>query len=180
MSRIFILALALFSAPVLADVIDAGTEVVVMDPQPIVGALDADPTISMIAATAKAIHGAVKNKEWGRLVFLIITALVVLTRKFLAPRVEFFRGKLGAPLLAFLWAGAGALATAWPAGEALTMDDMWLTLQAGIMAAGGWSLLKNGLEHFYPKDPAQTNWATVIASIIGALTKPVEAPKPVA
>lgn len=120
---------------------------------------------------AKAIYTAVKTKDWGNLIFLIVTVLVVITRKFIAPKVPFFNGKLGAPLLAFLWAAAGAVATTWTAGERFEVGDIWLVLQAGIIAAGGWSLLKAFLENFFPKEAGQENWATVIAGWIGSKPK---------
>lgn len=186
------------------SVADAGAAVVAMPAVAIVGVTDAGITIEVstpvvtvtqpepnidikfVVDSAKAIHDAVKNKAWGRLIFLIITVLVIFCRKVLAPKIAFFRGKFGAPLLAFFWAGAGALGTTWPAGTKLDAQDLFMALEAGVLAAGGWSLLKNTLEHFYPKD-GTTNWATVIATVVGALApapadapKPPEAPKPVA
>jgi len=184
-----VLALAVFisAVPVFADdagmVADAGSVVVVESGTPVVSPLKTtvDPAagtdLGWFVIAAKEIKSTVVNKDWGRMVFLIITALVVFCRKVLAPKIPFFSGKLGAPILAFFWAGAAALGTTWPAGEKLQMSDLWLALQAGIMAAGGWSLLKNTLEHFYPKTEGQKNWATVVAGWVGALQPLLEKPK---
>lgn len=180
----------LVAAPSFAEAIDAGTvEVLDLDaglavvdagvvqlvdggvvvvPPPSVNLPGDDVNMQWMVDAAKAIYQAVKTKDWGNLIFLIVTVLVVITRKFIAPKVPFFNGKLGAPLLAFLWAAAGAVATTWTAGERFEVGDIWLVLQAGIIAAGGWSLVKNFLEYFYPKEAGQENWATVIAGWIGA------------
>ena len=127
--------------------------------------------------TAKAIVTAVKTKAWGHLIFLVITVLVIFTRKFLAPKVAFFRGKFGPPLLAFLWAGAGALATTWAAGTKFNPASLWTVFIAGITAAGGWSLLKAVLEHFSPKEEGKTNWATTLLDFFSP-KPPAQTPVP--
>ena len=183
MKRFALLSLLVVCAPVRAeysgelsdnDGFDAGSTVLAPVPVPVPeappvvsappvvppAAPDAPVDAGFIFETAAAIRKAVEAKEWGRLIFLVITVLVIFTRKFLAPRVAFFRGKFGPPLLAFLWAAAGGLATSWPAGQKPSFADVFLALQAGIMAAGGWSLLKAVLEALSPKEPGQTNWAS--------------------
>jgi hypothetical protein len=195
MIRAFTLAVFLSATPVLADdagvadagmVSDAGAVVpdvpgsVVIETGPTVinpNLPNNDLTVSYLTETAKAIHEAVKNKEWGRMLFLIITLIVLIMRKVVIPRVKALQAKIVPLILTFFWSGFGMLATTWGAGEKLTAGDVWMALQAGIMAAGGWSILKSLLEHFVPKEEGKKNWATVLLDLIGA-TKPKEDPAP--
>lgn len=157
-------------------VVDVGPPVI--NPAPKSSLPDNDLSIAFLSETAKQIHEAVKNKDWGRMLFLIITVLVVVMRKLLIPRIKALQAKIVPLILTFFWSGFGMLATTWGAGEKLTMGDVWMALQAGIMAAGGWSILKSILEHFAPKEEGKKNWATVLLDFIGA-SKPAEpAPTP--
>jgi hypothetical protein len=176
MIRAFTLAVFLSATPVLADdagVADAG---MVSDAGAVVPDVPGS-VVSYLTETAKAIHEAVKNKEWGRMLFLIITLIVLIMRKVVIPRVKALQAKIVPLILTFFWSGFGMLATTWGAGEKLTAGDVWMALQAGIMAAGGWSILKSLLEHFVPKEEGKKNWATVLLDLIGA-TKPKEDPAP--
>lgn len=195
MIRVLVLAVFLTAIPVLANdagaqdsgasnvlptdegvMIDTGSPVVA--PLPKGGGLpDHDPTLAFFTDMAKQIHQAVKEKDWGRMLFLIITVLVVVMRKLLMPRIKALQHKLVPLLLTFLWSGFAMLATTWGAGEKLVAGDVWMALQAGIMAAGGWSILKSVLENFVPKEEGKKNWATVLLELIGAL-KPKEEPAP--
>ena len=153
------LLLVLLSLPVLAQDVDAGevvdagspAAVVVAAPVPAVAppavqAPDSDPV-----AFVKAIHDVVMNKDWGKLVFFTITALVWAIRKFLGDKWAFLKTKLGGIILAFAVAFGGMLATTWPAGTKLTVQDVLTAIWGGFMAAGGWSTLKNLIEHFKAK-----------------------------
>lgn len=194
MVRVLALAVFLSAVPVLADdagVADSGVVVVpevpgavvvesgtpVIAPLPGGGLPDHDPTIAFFTESAKQIHEAVKNKDWGRMLFLIITLLVVVMRKLLMPRIKALQHKLVPLILTFFWSGFAMLATTWGAGEKLVAGDVWMALQAGIMAAGGWSILKSILENFVPKEEGKKNWATVLLDLIGAV-KPKEEPAP--
>lgn len=195
MIRAFILAAVLFAVPVIAQdagaVSDAGVMVAVtadagvrvaetgtpvVAPPP-TGLPDADVNLGWVTDMAKQIRQAVQEKAWGRMLFLIITALVVVMKKLVIPRVKFLQAKIVPLILTFLWAGFGMLATTWGAGEKLSAGDVYLALQAATMAAGGWSILKAVLEHFVPKEADKKNWATVLLDLLGA-GKAKEAPAP--
>lgn len=181
MVRSALLAVFLFATPVFAQdagsvVPDAGTTIAVVLadggvaaahpafvlPTPTVQAPDQNVDMNFISSTALGIKYAAQTGDWGNLVFLVITALVVITRKVLVPRFKWLQTQLAPTVLSFLWASAGALASVWPAGKHLTAGDVYLVLQAGIMAAGGFHLLEAVLKHFMPTDPTQRNWATVL------------------
>ena len=172
MIRTLTLSLFLIAVPALAEdaglVADAGAAVVAAPAaQPVVlptpaPVPDQNVDMNFITSTALGIKYAAQTGDWGHLVFLAITALVVITRKVLVPRVKALQNQLAPTILSFLWASAGALASVWPAGKHLTAGDIYLVLQAGIMAAGGFHLLEAVLKHFMPADPAQKNWATIV------------------
>lgn len=162
--RFLLLSVVLFSLTAKPDVpdasvaaVDAGVAAVTLPSAP-----PDEVSVNWFVDSVKAIRDAVVLKDWGKLIFLVITVLVVICRKFLAPKVPFFNSKLGAPLLTFAWASAAALAASWTLGTKLTSTDIWMVLQAGIVAAGGWTLFKNILEHF--EKPG--NWAETILNVV--------------
>lgn len=164
-----------------AGVMDAGAPVVVAPtsnpivlPPPTVALPDSDPSLGWAMVTAQEIKSAVTSKAWGQLIFLVITALVIVVRKVLAPKFTALQGKLTPTILAFLFAGAGALATTWTAGAKLTTMDLFLSLQAGIMGAGGFHIIEAVLKHFSPVDPTQKNWASTLDSWLISLEPVIE------
>lgn len=101
----------------------------------------------------RASHTLVLNKEWGKLVFFVVTLLVWLIRRYLGPRWPILTSGVAAIIQAFLLAFTGALATTWGAGITPTAADVFTALNIGFAAAGGWSILKALLE------AASTKWA---------------------
>lgn len=157
------------AAPVAA--VDAGMAAApaanpVVLPTPTVNAPDQAVDMNFVVTTALSIKQAATSGDWGHLVFLLITALVMVTRKVLAPRFKILQNQLTPTILSFAWAAAGALASVWPAGKHLTAVDVLLAVQAGLMGAGGFHIIEAVLKHFSPVDPTQKNWATMLNGLL--------------
>ena len=99
-------------------------------------------------AVAKLIFTAVTEKNWALLAAVLLSVGVWGARKLPVP---FFKTKLGGILLTLVGASTGALSTALVAGQPLTVGLAVKTISIGVMAAGGWSVFKNFLEHFEEK-----------------------------
>ena len=158
-----LLLLAALFLPLLATAQDAGVVAPV--------ALSLTPALpdSGILDTIKSLVVAAKSHAWGQLLFLAITVLVWVSRKFFEARVPALASPLAAVIKAFLLAFSGMLAAGWAAGTPLTMGVALGALQAGFAAAGGWSVLKFALELMAKK----WEWAKWLLGVV--LGKPAPA-----
>lgn len=121
----------------------------------------------------RACHQLVKEKDYGKLVFFIITFLVWVARIIAAKfKVKWLASGGAAIVMSFLWAGAAALATTWGAGDKLDMNDVLLALQYGFSAAGGWAIFSYLLDRAGKK----WAWAAWLHDVIVGKTKPEEKP----
>jgi hypothetical protein len=85
---------------------------------------------------------AALSGRWPLVAALVLVGLVWVGRKLLAPKVPFFATGAGGAVLNLLTSFSVALATALLPGTAFTWSLLWVALQASLVAAGGWSLLK--------------------------------------
>ena len=122
--------------------VDAGNAVAAL---PVV--LPATPSDGDVFGWATTIYNAVQTKQWGSMVFFVVTLATWLTRRYLGPKMPFISSKLGGALLTFFWAFAGMLTTVWTAKLTPTGADIWKAVSAAFIASGGWSLVTNLIEH---------------------------------
>lgn len=164
-----------------AGVLDAGMSaatdagVLLADPVAITGVPAAAPNLDGdFVGFLKAVHSAVLGKEWGKLVFFIVTLLVWASRKFLGAKWTWLASAPATIVKTFLLTFTGMLATTWGAGMVPTSADIFSAVQLGFGAAGGWSILKALLETAAKK----WDWAKWLHGIIVGVAKPapVEAP----
>lgn len=111
----------------------------------------------------KQVHSLVLGKEWGKLLFFVITLLVWVSRKFFSKKLPWLGSSMAAVIKSFLLAFSGMLATTWPAGGKPEAADVFTALQMGFAAAGGWSILKALLEAGSKKG---WGWVTWLHNII--------------
>lgn len=122
---------------------DAGEAVAAAEGAPTAKPPDID---SDFTGFLKAVHAAAMGKEWGKLLFFIITLLVWASRKFLGSKLPWLQSSVAAVVKTFLLAFSGALATTWGAGMKPTVADIFTAVNYGFAAAGGWSILKAMVE----------------------------------
>jgi len=130
---------AAFPPPV--EMVDAGVALAPLTPislPPTAPVLDpeADP-----ARVLTAIHDAVTSKEWGKLTFIIVTLLVYVLRKFLAPKAPVFATNGAAIVMAFFVTFSGMLTTTWGAGKTPSGMDILNAVLLAAAASGFWSWL---------------------------------------
>lgn len=102
---------------------------------------------------AKLIFGAVQTGNWKLVAALAVVALVWLARRVGGNYIPLLKTDRGGALLVLLLGVAGALATAFTAGATLTAQVLFHGITTGIMAAGGFNLMKKLL---WPTVPAPT------------------------
>lgn len=97
---------------------------------------------------AKLLWTTVQDKDWGKLIFLSVTAMVWALRKYLGPKVPFLNTEAGLVVLHFAVSFSGVLATSWPAGTKINAHALLMALYGGFIAAGGWHIIENLWSHF--------------------------------
>ena len=121
----------------------------------------------------KQVHSSVLGKEWGKLIFFVITFLVWVSRKFFSKRLPWLGSSMASVIKSFLLAFSGMLATTWPAGGRPEAADVFTAFQMGFAAAGGWSILKALLEAGTKKGWGWVAWLHDVIVGKKAAAKPV-------
>lgn len=89
-------------------------------------------------------------------------------------KMGFARSGLAAAGLVVISSLAGAISTALAAGATLSMGLVWTALQVAVMAAGGYSLIKQAADVIRPLvDAWRPSWyRSLILLVLGITTKP--------
>lgn len=133
------------------EMVDAG---VAIAPLPSISLPPTAPVLDPEADPARvltAIHDAVTLKEWGKLTFIIVTLLVYVLRKFLAPKAPILATDGAAIVMAFFVAFSGMLVTTWGAGKTPSGMDILNAVLLAAAASGLWSWLKKAVFPFIQK-----------------------------
>lgn len=96
---------------------------------------------------AELIHKTVVDKNWWLLSAIILIGLVSAGRKWGGSKWPFLKSKLGGLALNFVGAFATAAAIPMLAGVVGSTELLLAAAKAGIMAAGGWSIIKTVKEY---------------------------------
>jgi MFS family permease len=98
---------------------------------------------------AQLLWDAIMNKQWGLVASLVIMLAVAALRKWVPETTKvgaWFRSKVGGIVLNLSFTTAGAFATAFLSGHAITGPLVLKVLTVAFGASGGWAIIKNVLE----------------------------------
>lgn len=106
-------------------------------------AWSADP--ANLEAASKLLLTAIQHGNWALLVSALVTLIIALLRKFIAPTTvvgKWFRSKLGAIITNLVLSVGGGLTTAFASGEPISLALVLKALTVAFSAAGLWGVWK--------------------------------------
>ena len=103
---------------------------------------DADPEVGEVAAFVRMIVGAAKHKQWRLLIGLLLIALTWGARKFGAKKFPWLATDRGGVALHIGLSLGMALASLLLSKMAINSDSVTDAITNGLIAAGGYSMLK--------------------------------------
>lgn len=119
--------------------------------------LDQDPLSAL-----SVIHDAVQNKAWGKLLFVLVTIIVWILRRFLSKPVPALASDGAAVIMTFCVVFSAMFVTTWGAGSQPSLMDVVNAVMMAAAASGIWTWGKKVIVPFVqklfskPSDPAAT------------------------
>lgn len=151
-----------------APVFDAGivdTTVPALNlPPAVTKAVPSPDDDNFITTIAMFLIAAVKTKWYSGLIAGIVSLLVWVLRKFVAPKVAALRTPVATLVMVFAVSFTGMLATLWGAGAAIKFSDVTASLGVAFTAIGGFSALDTILKQF---EDTQA-WAKTLRAFLNA------------
>jgi len=100
------------------------------------------PNPEQLEEFARLLLDAVTSRNYALLAALVVVVLVYLLRRFGGRFIPFFNTERGGAMLVLCVSLAGAVANALAAGAPFSVALLLTALQVGLMAAGGFTIIK--------------------------------------